>query len=91
MKYMYVEHHDLAKEFPEFKENISQLKQTDAHFARLFSEYQDLDKEICRLETEDVPVTDEAFEAKKKQRLQLKDDLYAILKNASKTCCGSCG
>lgn len=88
---MHVEHHDLAKEFPEFKENIHQLKQSDAHFARLFGEYQDLDKEICRLETEEVPVTDEAFEAKKKQRLQLKDQLYTMLKNASKTCCGSCG
>lgn len=88
---MYVEHHDLAKEFPEFKENISRLKQTDAHFSRLFGEYQDLDKEICRLETEEVPVTDEAFEAKKKQRLTLKDELYTMLKNSSKTCCGSCG
>lgn len=88
---MYVEHHDLAKEFPEFKEEIHQLKLQDAHFVKLFGEYQAVDKEVCRLEGEGVPVVDEAFEALKKQRLQLKDQLYTMLKSVSKPCCGSCG
>jgi len=88
---MYVEHHDLAKEFPEFKEEIRQLKLEDAHFVKLFTEYQNIDKQVCRLEADGVPVTDEAFEILKKQRLQLKDQLYSMLKGASSPCCGSCG
>ncbi len=89
---MHIEHHDLAREFPEFKAEIHALKAKDAHFARRFTEYQDVDKDICRLEDADTPVTDEALEALKKQRLALKDDLYGQLKAATpSSCCGSCG
>jgi uncharacterized protein YdcH (DUF465 family) len=38
-----------------------------------------VNSEVLRLEAENIPVTDEAFEVLKKQRLNLKDKLYNIL------------
>lgn len=40
---MRVEKHDLAHEFPEYRDQIHQLKMTDQHFSNLFEEYQDVD------------------------------------------------
>ncbi len=82
---MHVEHHDLAQEFPEFKEQIHTLKLEDAHFARLFAEYQQVDKAICRSESGIEAMADEALEEMKKLRLHLKDDLYTRLREAAET------
>ena len=76
---MATEIHDLLHEFPEHREKIHALKASNHHFARLFDEYHAVDLEICRLEGEGVPVTDETFEDLKKQRLHLKDELYKLL------------
>lgn len=76
---MTVDHHDLAHEFPEYKERIHQLKMDDAHFARLFEEYNDLTSKIEVLENNEAPVADETLEDCKKQRLALKDQLYTML------------
>ena len=76
---MTVDHHDLVHEFPEYKERIHQLKMDDAHFAKLFEEYNDLTNKIEVLENNEVPVADESLEDLKKQRLTLKDQLYAML------------
>ena len=72
-------HHDLVHELPEFREKIHQLKLEDNHFAKLFDEYHKVNNDVLRLESENIPVTDEAFETLKKQRLHLKDKLYNIL------------
>lgn len=76
---MTVEHHDLAHEFPEHKERIHQLKMENAHFAKLFNQYNELTTKIEVLENNEVPVADESIEEMKKQRLALKDELYAML------------
>ncbi|MEO1751639.1 YdcH family protein [Thiofaba sp. EF100] len=76
---MTVDHHDLVHEFPEYKERIHQLKMDNAHFAKLFEEYNDLTNKIEVLENNEVPVADESLEDLKKQRLTLKDELYAML------------
>jgi uncharacterized protein YdcH (DUF465 family) len=76
---MNIEHHDLAHEFPEHREKIHHLKLENAHFAKLFDEYHLVTKDVERLEGEDVPVSDEAIETQKKERIQLKDQLYAML------------
>lgn len=75
-------HHDLVHELPEFRDQIHSLKLSNTHFAKLFDEYHVVNREVMRLESEDVPVADAAFDALKKQRLQLKDELYNILKTA---------
>ncbi len=76
---MTVDHHDLAHEFPEHKERMHELKMSNAHFAKRFDEYHTLTKEIEALENNESPVTDETLEGMKKQRLALKDELYAML------------
>ncbi|MBK9624277.1 MAG: DUF465 domain-containing protein [Rhodocyclaceae bacterium] len=76
---MYVEHHDLHHEFPELANAIHTMKMSDHHFAKLFGEYHQITSAIEALEGKNVPVTDEAYETLKKQRLSLKDKLYAML------------
>lgn len=71
--------HDLLHEFPEFRERIHQLKMSDAHFARLFDEYHVKDHEIHRIETGAETPSDSYIEECKKERLYLKDELYAML------------
>jgi uncharacterized protein YdcH (DUF465 family) len=75
-------HHDLVSELPEYKEQIHNLKTSNAHFAKLFDEYHTVNREVMRLEAEGVPVGDVAFENAKKHRLHLKDELYNMLKSA---------
>ena len=74
-----IEHHDLVHEFPEYKERIHQLKMDNAHFAKLFEEYDELNRKIETLEKNDLPITDEHAESLKKERLALKDQLYTLL------------
>lgn len=77
------EHHDLANEFPQFKDQIHTLKTSDNHFARLFDQYHEVTREVYKMEAEVEPVTTEVEEEYKKRRLQLKDELHAMLKAAS--------
>lgn len=80
---MQVEHHPLAAEFPEFKEKIHALKMTNAHFAKLFEEYQDADKAVNRAENGVDHLADATLENLKKIRISLKDQLFQILQTAS--------
>ena len=48
--------HELAAEFPEFAQKISDLKQSDAHFAKLFEEYHEVNRAVHRAETNVEPV-----------------------------------
>jgi uncharacterized protein YdcH (DUF465 family) len=66
--------------FPEYRELISKLKTTDHHFTRLFDKHNDVDQQIKNLETQIPAGTHEEIETLKKEKLLLKDQLYAILK-----------
>jgi hypothetical protein len=77
---MFGEHHDLHHEFPEYKDKIHQLKSTNHHFARLFDDYHNVDREVRRMEQSVETVSDETLELLKKQRLSLKDELLAMLR-----------
>lgn len=78
---MPIEKHDLIHEFPESKDTIHTLKMSDQHFAKLFEEYHDLQHEVHRIETEVETTSDAYLETQKKKRLNLKDQLSAIIKN----------
>jgi uncharacterized protein YdcH (DUF465 family) len=77
---MYGEHHDLLHELPEHREAIHALKTGDPHFARLFEEYHEVDKEIRRAEQEIETVSDEHAEELKRKRLTLKDELFEMIR-----------
>jgi len=79
---MNIERHSLAKEIPEYKDQIHNLKTTNAHFARLFDEYHEVDHAIIRMEDGIENVCDETLADNKKKRLQLKDELYNLLQQA---------
>lgn len=77
---MSIEHHTLHKEFPEYNERITQLKTTDNHFAKLFDEYHDVDRQVYRVEAQQEAMSDTALEDAKKKRALLKDQLYNMLR-----------
>ena len=68
--------------FPEFRDLISKLKNSDAHFGRLFEEHNELDHRIKRMESGEEKAASETIETLKKQKLHIKDELYVILKKA---------
>ena len=68
--------------FPEYRDLITQLKTTDNHFVRLFDAHNDADQQIKNMESRIEPASADEIEVLKKEKLQLKDQLYAILKKA---------
>lgn len=73
--------HELHEEFPEFAEKIHELKTGNAHFAKLSGEYHELNRAVHRAETDVEPTDDMHMEEMRKQRLALKDQLFAMLKD----------
>ena len=69
--------------FPEYRDQITQLKTIDAHFVRIFDQHNALDQQIKRMEAHAEPSTPLQIEQLKKQKLHLKDEVYAILKSAA--------
>jgi uncharacterized protein YdcH (DUF465 family) len=65
--------------FPEYRDLITKLKTSDHHFTRLFDKHNDLDQKIKNMEEHISPGTHEEIETLKKEKLLLKDQLYAIL------------
>ena len=69
--------------FPEYRDLISQLKTSDHHFGRLFDQHNALDQKIKNMEARIELGAPEEIESLKKEKLQLKDQLYSILRKAS--------
>lgn len=78
------EHHSLVKELPEYKDRIHELKTNNAHFSKLFDEYENVDKEIYRIEEQIETPSDDYTEQLKVKRVQLKDQLVEMIKNVDK-------
>ncbi|GAB3427056.1 YdcH family protein [Massilia solisilvae] len=66
--------------FPEYRDLITKLKTTDHHFQNLFDKHNELDQQI---KNKEAHVSEAEIEDLKKQKLALKDELYAILRKAS--------
>ncbi|OCG45049.1 hypothetical protein A9G35_07180 [Gilliamella sp. Choc5-1] len=69
--------------FPEYREIISKLKNTDLRFQKLFDQHNELDQKIKNIESGIIVNTTETIEALKKQKLKIKDEIHEILKKAS--------
>ena len=76
---MYGEKHDLHHEFPEFEAEIRHLKMNNGHFARFFTEYDEVDDELMRIQQGIETPSDDYIEELKKKRLFLKDEMYFML------------
>ena len=68
--------------FPEYRDLITHLKGHDHHFTRLFEKHNELDQKIKNMETHIEPGTPHEIEVLKKEKLSIKDQLYAHLKKA---------
>ncbi len=75
--------YELAEEFPEEAEGLHALKLSSAHFARLFGEYHEVNRQIHRMETHVEPASEAAEAGLRRRRLALKDEIYAGLKAAA--------
>lgn len=67
--------------FPEYRDLIAKLRQTDPHFRALFEQHNELDHKIVRLEHRDRRGYGEEVVELKKQKLCLKEEIHQILKN----------
>lgn len=72
--------HDLAHEFPQYRQKMLSLKASDAHFASLINRYDADNQTIANYEQGVGSISDEALEALKKRRLKIKDQIYQVLK-----------
>lgn len=69
--------------FPEYRDLISELKQKDRHFEKLFDKHNELDEKINNI-IDGVEVDNKrTVEELKKEKLKLKDEIYVILKKHS--------
>lgn len=71
--------HELAEEFPDKVETMHRLKSDDAHFARLFEEYHEVNRAIHRAETNVEPTDDFNESDMRKSRLTLKDEIRGMI------------
>ena len=71
--------HELAAEFPERADLIQELRQSDAHFARLSDEYHEINRAVHRAETNVEPMENLADVELRKKRAALKDEIWGIL------------
>ena len=74
--------HEPAEEFPDKVAQMHDLKQTDAHFARLMDEYHEINRAVHRAETNVAPMEDLAETELRKKRAHLKDEIWGILSKA---------
>jgi uncharacterized protein YdcH (DUF465 family) len=71
--------HELQDEFSSQVGLIERLKNSNYDFGRLASRYEEVNRNIHRIESEVEPAEDAVVEAFKKQRLQLKDEIASFL------------
>lgn len=74
--------HSLQSDFPEHKDTIEKLVESDSTFASENKQYNALDEEIRKLELKGAPTTDETLHQMKHDRAVLKDTLYEKLQAA---------
>ena len=70
---------ELAEEFPQEIERIHDLKQSNAHFAKLFDDYHEINRSVHRAETDVEPTDDLHLVEMRKIRLSLKDEIWGII------------
>lgn len=63
----------------EYRDEIHELKQANAHFANIFEKHNDLDQKIADVEEQRAVLTDTELEVLKKEKLLLKDEAYKMI------------
>lgn len=67
--------HAIHEEFPNDADRIHELKLSDAHFARLLTEYDEVNDQVNGAESRQTPMSHEAHAELRKRRSALKDQI----------------
>lgn len=73
--------HELSDEFSQEFPLVERMMGDNRAFARLATDYEQVNREIFSIESEESPTTDEVLETLKKRRLLLKDEIASVLRN----------
>lgn len=71
--------HGLAEEFPEHIGRMHDLRSSDAHFAKIYDAYDTANRAVHAAETNVQPTSDDHLVDLRKERMRLKDQVYAYL------------
>jgi uncharacterized protein YdcH (DUF465 family) len=63
----------------EYRDEIHELKMSNAHFAKIFEEHNELDQMTTDADEGRLHVTDVELESMKKKKLLLKDEALAMI------------
>jgi len=63
----------------EYRDIISEIKVSNAHFAKIFEKHNNLDQQIADIEEGREHMEQLALEGLKKEKLRLKDEAYAMI------------
>lgn len=71
--------HAIHEEFPASAEQIHRLKTTDAHFARLLQDYDEVNDQVAGAESRQSPMSESAEADLRRRRAMLKDEIARVL------------
>ena len=63
----------------EYRDEISQLKQTNAHFAKIFEKHNDLDQKAKDADEGRLHLSDADLDTIKKEKLLIKDEALKMI------------
>lgn len=63
----------------EYRDEISTLKQSNAHFSKIFEKHNELDQQVTDAIEGRVPLTDMEIDVMKKKKLLLKDEMHKMI------------
>ena len=69
----------------EYRDEIHDLKMSNAHFAKIFEKHNELDKQVEDAEAGRTLLTDVELEVLKKEKLLLKDEAYQMILDYKKS------
>lgn len=75
--------HELSEAFPDAEDRIRRLKAADPRFAELTDRYDDVNRQVLRIETGEEVANDVYLEDQKKRRLLILDQIAARLRTAA--------
>mgnify|MGYP003427875428 FL=1 len=67
--------------FPEYRDLTLKLRDDDPEFSLMYQQHLQLDDQIKRLSNDAILAQSEDLESLKRQKLQLKDQMYRYLKD----------
>lgn len=74
--------HHLAEEFADYAPQLRRLREQDGHFQRICSEYEEVNHQVHKAETDIEPCDDLRMVELRKRRMALKDEIFGMLTRA---------